>query len=273
MNTALRFGNAEREEQRGEAALWPVLARLPNIAGHAASDLQPPRRRSARSLEYRFDPPLSRPFQRRGEDQAAETVRGNSPILPRSNPFSIPASSLHDAIAPFVRFMMLVALFTIAGTTILMLGKQRVAHPKPAESATIAVQESLEPAAVVAPASSAFKQSASAPTVTGPLGTARLQQIGVSGDAAPGLADWTQSGLENGEAAAAPATKDISLDSPVEAAESAADFLPMPLSSTVRPALPRVQTADPAPAVAHLPGYILELPSRHASHDDQPSLH
>jgi len=271
VNTALRFGNAEREEQRGEAALWPVLARLPNIAGHAASDLQPPRRGSARSLEYRFDPPLSRPFQR--GTQASMAPRGNSPILPRSNPFSIPGSSLHDAAAPFVRFMMLVALFTIAGTTILMLGKQGGADPEPAESATIAVQESLEPAAVVAPGSSAFEQSASAPTVTGPLGTARLQQIGVSGDAAPGLADWTQSGLENGEAAAAPATKDISLDSPVEAAESAADFLPMPLSSTVRPALPRVQTADPAPAVAHLPGYILELPSRHASHDDQPSLH
>jgi hypothetical protein len=39
-------------------------------------------------------------------------------------------------------------------------------------------------------------------------------------------------------------------------------------------AVPRVQTTDAPQAVAHLPGFITEIPQRHASHDDnQPGLH
>jgi hypothetical protein len=39
-------------------------------------------------------------------------------------------------------------------------------------------------------------------------------------------------------------------------------------------ALPHVQTTDPPQAVAHLPGFITEIPQRHASHDDnEPGLH
>src|SRR6185503_2186059 len=56
--------------------------------------------------------------------------RRESPILPSSNPFAIPRAGLLDSVAPAVRFLTMVVLFTAAATWFQMLTR----HAPPAAS-------------------------------------------------------------------------------------------------------------------------------------------
>ena len=160
MNSSPTSPTPERRAHSPSAGDWPLLARLPDVSGQLPENVGRAKRPVTATTDYRFDAPQLADRGRQSADLASNSAIGNSTserpgdglstrlphphllqrtwrvdqpvqvprrssaILPRSNPFAIPSSSLHDALAPVVRFMMLVVLFTAAGTTILMAGKE-----------------------------------------------------------------------------------------------------------------------------------------------------
>jgi len=177
-------GRTTNEGRRlADTTRWPVLARLPDasvdsIGGRFAKPNVPG------GNEYRFDPPQpsdssartpgsvqtassqqphmferGRPLGRRG------IPRRESSVLPRSNPFANPRPRLVDSIAPAVRFLTMVALFTAAGIWIQMMGRHSPAPTQAIEPPKTAAQPA------VAPAKNAGDHTVPAPTATGPIGT------------------------------------------------------------------------------------------------------
>jgi hypothetical protein len=88
--------------------------------------------------------------------------RRESSILPRSNPFSNPRPRLVDSVAPAVRFLTMVALFTAAGIWFQMMGR----HAQPTRTVE-PPKTAAQPAAV--PAKNADDHTVPAPTATGPI--------------------------------------------------------------------------------------------------------
>jgi hypothetical protein len=180
MSNVPRGWRTDEERRLAGAARWPVLARLPDASGDA------PAVRFAKpsvpgGIEYRFDPPQPNESSARslGSAQAAVSQqphmfergrpkgqrgiprRMSSSVLPQSNPFANPRPRLIDSVAPAVRFLTMVALFTAAGLWIQMLGRH--AEPKSVEPPQTAAQ----PAA--APAKSADDHTQPGPTASGPI--------------------------------------------------------------------------------------------------------
>ena len=169
-----------------------MLVRLPNVS------VEPPDVRTAKPAvpggnEYRFDPPqsgerssptahtkttASQPaavprspqqphlFDRRRSIGQRGFPRRESPVLPSTNPFSNPRPRLLNSVAPAVRFLTMVALFTAAGLWVQMLGKHGTASSNSLEAPKTAAQPHF------APAKSAADATAPAPTATGPIETA-----------------------------------------------------------------------------------------------------
>src|SRR4029078_6293802 len=123
-------------------------------------------------IEYRFDPPQSANSVARttGSVQNATSqqphmfdrgqrgiTRGRSSVLPRSNPFSNPRPRLIDSVAPAVRFLTMVALFTAARLWVPMMGRQSL----PATPSIDAPKTAAQPA--VAPAKNANDHTLPAP--------------------------------------------------------------------------------------------------------------
>lgn len=177
-------GRTTNEGRRlADTSRWPVLARLPD----ASADSIGGRFAKPNVLggnEYRFDPPQSSDSSARtpGSVQAAYSQqphmfergrssdrrgipRRESAILPRSNPFANPRPRLVDSIAPVVRFLTMVALFTAAGIWIQMMGRHAPAPTQAIEPPKTAAQP------MVAPAKNAGDHTVPAPTATGPIGT------------------------------------------------------------------------------------------------------
>jgi hypothetical protein len=189
MATGPRGWKTHDEGRLAEAGGWPVLVRLPNVS------VEPHDGPTAKAAvvggnEYRFDPPQSggrsRPaehtkttasqpaaaprspqqphlFDRRRNIGQRGFPRRESPVLPSTNPFSNPRPRLLDSVAPAVRFLTMVALFTAAGLWIQMLGK----HGAPTSNSLEAPKTAAQPHFV--PAKSAADATAPAPTATGPI--------------------------------------------------------------------------------------------------------
>jgi hypothetical protein len=180
MSTVPRGWRTEEDRRLADAARWPVLVRLPDASTDA-----PTARFAKPSVpggpEYRFDPPQSKDSSARPVGSIQSTTskqphvfdrsrpkgqrgipRRAPSVLPQTNPFSNPRPRLIDSVAPAVRFLTMVALFTAAGIWIQMLGR----HAQPTastESSTTAVH----PAAV--PAKNAGDHTQPGPTATGPI--------------------------------------------------------------------------------------------------------
>jgi hypothetical protein len=266
---------AQYSARRGDAR-HPVLARLPDVSDQLSSASRSTRAAEAGFVNYRFDGPAQigadsarrsqarqpHVFQRSQTDYRMRSLRDPSRILPDSDLFALPTTSVVDRLAPAVRFLTLFALFTAIGTTYLMNSGNDSKATKPERRphsfapATTATRHSSETAEVDQP-------PASAPTAIGPLGAHRESIT---------EADLT-AGEENPAITSAPA-------------------MPMPTLALANGApLPQVQTSDAAdagvvseavrlpapegpPAIARLPGYILESSSRQPHHDqNQPGLH
>jgi hypothetical protein len=209
-------------------------------------------------------------------DQASPAARRISKILPRSNPFAIPSSSLDDALAPLARFVMLFVLFTIAGTTILIAGKANRSKPVTTPPAAATTGPLLEPTTIIEPVRPAIEKPVAASTAIGPTGdTAARSRDDTDTFTLPEFPDVfatpTKAPVGAGESNDAQVTSDRPAEESSPAA-TALEFLTSPLTGTGR-ALPQVQTSEPPKAVAHLPGHILESPSRQASNDDQQSVY
>jgi hypothetical protein len=206
-------------------------------------------------------------------DQASPAALRRSQILPHSDPFAIP-SSLDDALAPLARFVMMFVLFTIAGTTILVASKASHSEPEISPAAAATTGPLLEPTTTIEPVQPAVEQPVAASTATGPIGEGTVQPRDES-DALPTFPDMFGTPIDASLGGQDTSGKQITSDRPVEESSPAAtalEFLTSPLTGTGR-ALPRVQTSEPPKAVAHLPGHILELPSRQASNDDEQSVY
>jgi hypothetical protein len=289
----------------------PLLARLPEIPDHRTTDPRPSTRLLATTTtQYRVDTPsidnrTSRSldsdsqYERQASathplsdepsnrvpqphvlqrtwrvDQASPAPRNRSQILPRSNPFAIPSSSLDDALAPLARFVMMFVLFTIAGTTILVAGKAN--HPKPeiSPAAAATIGPLLEPTTTIEPVQPAVGQPVAASTASGPIGEATVQPRDETGSL-PAFPDMFEAPSDASLGGEETSGKQITSDQTVEESSPAAtalEFLTSPLTGTGR-VLPQVQTSEPPKAVAHLPGHILESPSRQASNDDEQSVY
>ena len=144
------------------------VARLPDVSEHLPASPRPARRRGRirrlsvrsagrgrrrRSLA-RSRLGTSRTFSndRRGAT-IARALRAPVADPARSDPFSIPSTSLHERLAPVARFLMLFLLFTAVGTTTLMIERPRTANRRddslataPTAPATAASHQRLEPA-------------------------------------------------------------------------------------------------------------------------------
>ena len=274
------------------AGRWPVLAQIPDVSPGVRSAAKPLRADGSQlsPVDYRFDPPEARSrniltgdavtlpgnytggmprglqppaphLRREPSNESAIQHARSSRILPRTDPFSTPSASLHEQVAPLVRFLIMVALFTVAGTSVLMMYNQSggaVSNELPA--ATTAAHE---PDTVAA----ANQFADAAPTLT-PAPPA------ASPDVARSLDQRSHTEL----VAESPSAAESSV-----APEQAATDSQLPYPTTNFPAesitdsaaadLPRVQTSDDAPAVARFTGQIHEAPTRHAKHDDQSSIH
>jgi hypothetical protein len=254
-----------------DAATWPVLARLPEIEEPTKS--RPPaadRTRATRSTDYRFDPPQPRPYHVAGwrEDERKSTPF-SSPILPSSDPFAIPASSLHEAIAPVIRFLILTALFTMAGTMVLMIGKEKRGDAKRSEPVTATVGQSLQPTDIVVPTPVATEQAAAPPAAAGP--TASSSALSGQSEAIAWPEDDLNSSMKRDDDE--PQGRHASIEDTNSAPwpnEPSADLRATASQQLQTASLPKVQIAEPPISVAHLPGH-LESPPAGASHDDNKS--
>lgn len=175
-------------------ARWPVLARLIDVSPDLSAPYSTKKTTSIGGTNYRFDPPqtadakvqpaIQNPsseirtgaktirrhqphvFERgRAADRKSWLQRRESPILPHSNPFSIPGAKLSDSIAPVVRFLTMVALFTAAGTWIQMTGRRASPAIESMEPPRTAAQPTI------VPSKDTVDRPVSAPTAAGPLET------------------------------------------------------------------------------------------------------
>ena len=271
MATALSYSAHDALRQTGTAGAWPLLARIPDLsatslgaAGSASAAPTTGDKAIDTRPAYRFDPPeplsphsaaqasarkpLAKALVRLGHAAASQAV---SQALPRATGLPLwaakPAAvlagrsaarlvrskSLSELAGSIVRFLLLVALFTAAGLSVLMMNG-------PHRKATTAPMDSLSPHA---------EQSAAAPTALGPQGNLAVGVGAPFRIAAP----RGYPGLRNEQ------TPNPSVESP--SAE--------PQSEIRNP-----QSEISTPAVATLPGYILEVPARQAQHDnDESSIH
>jgi hypothetical protein len=260
----------ERGQLQTTAGEWPVLVRLPNVT------VQPPpaglpssRSTKSKGVEYRFDPPQTRSRQPAGpHDDDRHAPRRGSPVLPSSNPFSIPGSTLQESLSPLVRFVMLFILVTAAGTIFLM-SKSNRQPTAPPSTPSAARPQSLEHADV------RLEPAAATPVANGPLHATSSETS---------VQDKPTSALAISAPPAGP-TATRSDDTPVDATASApqdagetSDVPPVPAAGVNKPKLPQVQLAEPQAqaaqtphATARLRGDIVEAPSHQASNDDHQS--
>jgi hypothetical protein len=180
MSNVPRGRTTEEGRPPADTTRWPVLARLPDASTDSLGG------RFAKpgvsgGVEYRFDPPQSSDSSARTSASAQPAIsqqphiferrprgqrripRRDSSVLPRSNPFSNPRPRLVDSIAPAVRFLTMVALFTAAGLWIQMMGGHTSPTTRSIETPTTAAHPT------VAPAKNANDHTVPAPTATGPL--------------------------------------------------------------------------------------------------------
>jgi hypothetical protein len=178
---------ADGKRRLADRPRWPVLARLPDVSNEAQADrartqskpggamhrFDPPQSQSANQTSASRTPPTATASQPHFERKRPAAPRGIprrvSPILPKSDPFAIPSSRLIDSLAPAVRFMTMVALFTAAGIWLQMKGHNNQAAPS-IEPATTAQRRAA------APAKNAGDHTTPAPTATGPI--EKLPQTG-----------------------------------------------------------------------------------------------
>lgn len=190
MSKAPRGWTTNEDGRPTAAERWPVLVRLPNVtvepnAGRPSSSSMPG------GNEYRFDPPQSTSHSNQAASNHSSSShshavstpqphlydrrraigergfpRRESPILPNTNPFSNPRPRLIDSVAPAVRFLTMVTLFTAAGIWIQMAGRHAASSVRSSETLKTAAQPELTPAKNVG------DRTAPAPTATGPIQSA-----------------------------------------------------------------------------------------------------
>jgi hypothetical protein len=276
------------EGRLADGTRWPVLARLPDVLADPIAE-QSTKIGTPGGVEHRFDPPQAINSSRRTPNSVQATgsqqphmfehgrtlghrgiPRRESSVLPRSNPFSNPRPRLIDSVAPAVRFLTMVALFTAAGIWIQMMGRHAPAPTRSIEPPTTAAQ------LPVAPAKNVGDHTVPGPTATGPIETQP------SSEARVGRAEGDDFASHNNSAAGPlPVTHPmvtpphflISSGSQVPRVR-VADSMPAPAAgdSAQGPASssndgmdgPSTDNSesDEAAAMARFPGFLMDIPTR-----------
>jgi len=302
--------NPHEYARRGGDAKHPVLARLPDVSSETSSSHRTDHEtRSDEYVDYRFDAPagtvekaaaamrrITQPhtFQRAPQsERRLRARRAASKVLPDSDPFSIPSSSLIDRFAPVAQFLMMFAFFTAAGTAFLMMrgrttssgeDKMQRVSPPPIQAP---VSQKLVPAA--AKVETAVKDST---TASGPLGADDNSEIehmfarsSKQEDSAPSTAAQGQSAddfriANNAQIQDKPALPKVQTSEPyvvggVGYESKTPDGSGIPARShAFATSSTQVERLNSAPPIARLPGFIFESPPRQAQHDNhQPGLH
>jgi hypothetical protein len=313
--------NPHEYARRGGDAKHPVIARLPDVSSLTSTSHSGNREsQSEEYVDYRFDAPAGtienaaaamrritqRPALQRTPQERRTSARRVSPsILPESDPFSIPSSSLYERFAPVAQFLMMFAFFTAAGTAFLMMrggttsggeNKMQPVTPPPVQAP---VSQKLVPAPEKL--ETAEKNSA---TSSGPIGAKddnAIEQMFVRLSKQENPAESISTPLKGADK--------LQTEDEVLAAEKLQPVDKVQIAD--KPALPKVQTSEPyivggvgyessrpdgsgiparagalapapgqvvrrssAPPIARLPGFIFESPTRQAQHDNhQPGLH
>jgi hypothetical protein len=186
-----------------------------------------------------------------------------SSILPRSNPFSNPRPRLVDSLAPAVRFLTLVVLFTAAGLWVQMISRHETKPVPTIESPRTAAQPA------VAPANNALDRTVPGPTATGPIESHPEPGARVGSIEANDFASH-----DNSSAGPVPAARPmvtpphflISAGSHVPRvrvaeSNSRADSTASPNDESNRDSNAPAES-DEEPAVARYPGFLLDVPTR-----------
>jgi hypothetical protein len=287
MSNVPRGWMTDDARRHADSTRWPVLVRLPNVStdspAESSSDLK-----RAGGIEYRFDPPQTASlggltpdsFQAAISQQPHMFERGRlkgdrrfprreSPVLPRSNPFSNPRPRLIDSIAPAVRFLTMVALFTAAGIWIQMMG-----HHEPAPTPASEVPKTAShPAATP---KNAGDHTVPAPTATGPLETLPDPGVRVGRSGEHDLATHNNSAAGPVPIAQPTVTPPHFLvssgthvprvrvaDSNPSTAAATPSQAPPDNANDVSDSEPTDNTgSDESPAVARYPGFLINTPTR-----------
>jgi hypothetical protein len=289
MSNVPRGWTSNEGRHHADTARRPVLVRLPNISGDAPAE-RSSKSESPGGVEYRFDPPQNGKLSGHTPDSVQVSAsqqphafergrlkgergfpRRESPILPRSNPFANPRPRLVDSIAPAVRFLTMVALFTAAGIWIQMMG-----HHAPATTQSI---ESPAPKTASQPATAAKNaddHTSPAPTATGPLetlpdsgvrvGRARADDFATRGNSAAGPVPTSHPTarpphflVSSGNHV--PRVRVADSTPPIAAERSAP--VPSAISNDVSKCESTDHTgSDESPEVARYPGFLIDTPTR-----------
>ncbi|HVT27245.1 MAG TPA: hypothetical protein VHE81_04435 [Lacipirellulaceae bacterium] len=286
MTNATRSSNTDANRELAGAAAWPVLARLPELSDDPSAGQQT-RQSTSGALAYRFDPPqLSgaalnasasdlatvrvpqsnfprqpHAFDRRRSPATRGLPRRESSILPRNNPFSMPRTRLADSVAPVIRFLTLVALFTAAGIWIQMMGRHMSPPKDPMEMPRTAQEPAMPPVSM-----GLDQHAAPAPTSAGPLDSSRKTGARVG---RAGSDDFST--VEQSLMAAPLATGPTNM--PPHFLVISGNQLPRVQTTDPKPArvegdMARDQVSelksdsDEPPAVAQRPGFLSEIPTR-----------
>jgi hypothetical protein len=262
----------------GEDPRWPVLARLEDVSDQlAASSPRSKQAAAAGFVTYRFDPPQRAAAESRGSAKApadihaashtlsrsmphmANRARGPrrrpSQILPKNNPFEFPRLSLQEKIAPAIQFLVLFALFTAVGTTLLSIDWHGEQASEAIAPAAVNAPHSVAPRTATAP-SDAVDTHSKGPTAAGPLGgTTPKPKLRARANIS------TTNEAPHRVASHAPAASPV-----VPQTE-----LPKVRTSESTGVSTTSQAAPPPESIARLPGYILEAPPQQANHDQNKS--
>lgn len=243
-------------------------------------------------VDYRFDTytaddgapmqPVAPPHVfRRAERPEYRTrpLASRSSVLPDSNPFAIPTTSLIERISPALRFLALFLIFTAVGTfTLTKLGEQQARQRKPDD--VRAVESSSHSQQKLEPATGQMLPMPSAPSARGPAGRVTSEALSPTSTTVE-ESSWNSEMFQPLSRLADPSSLRLTTagGSPLPQVRTEELFTSPSASravesnpSTIVPQAARA--ADSAPAVARLPGIIREVPPQQAQHDNhQPGLY
>jgi len=289
MSNVPQGGTTDEARRHADATRWPVLVRLPNVSADSPAE-RSSKLESRGGIEYRFDPPQADSLGGRTPDhvQAAALKqphafersrlkgergfpRRESPILPRTNPFANPRPRLVDSIAPAVRFLTMVALFTAAGIWIQMMG-----HHEPAQTQSVETPAPKTASQPVAAPKNADDHTIPGPTATGPIETLPDTGVRVGRAEADDFATCDSSAagpVPTSHPTATPPHFLVSSGShvprvriadsnPTTAAENPAQAAAADLNDASGSELTDTTEPDESPAVARYPGFLIDTPTR-----------
>jgi hypothetical protein len=264
------------------APTWNVLAKLPAVSGEERPDLPANVSTASRTPSYRFDLPesprphatiesiksgsqaIDSPSRSGGKASYALSEAAGLPLWARPSQSSTAAQTNRDAVgnglangfgSSLIRFLVLVALFTAAGLSLrMMFTTIPVPTTGPQETPSRATDHAASAASVRVPLepTAPLMDALAEPTAPAPIAADLPPPITIVSTTL--------------------AVEEVPME-PIDDRETAKvvypkSLRPMPTEiERLEPDQDASQSTEQSPAIARLPGYILEVPPRQARYD------